>query len=267
MKIIISHDVDHLYRTDHLKDLIYPKLWVRETMNVFKGRITFRNWYLRMISPFNKIRHHINEVMEFDRKNGVPSTFYFGMSKGLGMSYGYQKAVPVIENVIQQGFEIGVHGIDYLTQEGINKEHERFREIIKNDDFGIRMHYVQYNKDTFRKLNKVKYLYDTSEFEKSKGNCIKSPYKVDKMWEFPLCIMDTYLPYDLDQAKELTIKLIQKAENKNLSYFSILFHDYQYCDAYSVYRDWYQWIIGWLKEQNYEFISYKNAVKELELQG
>lgn len=28
MKIIISHDVDHLYRSDHYKDLIIPKLFV-----------------------------------------------------------------------------------------------------------------------------------------------------------------------------------------------------------------------------------------------
>ena len=36
MKIIVSHDVDHLYGSDHYKDLIYPKLWLRETLSLLK---------------------------------------------------------------------------------------------------------------------------------------------------------------------------------------------------------------------------------------
>lgn len=35
MKIIVSHDVDHLYPSDHfLKDLILPKMWVRSFLHL-----------------------------------------------------------------------------------------------------------------------------------------------------------------------------------------------------------------------------------------
>lgn len=105
MKIIVSHDVDHLFATDHINDLIYPKLWVRETLRFMKGRISFKEWYLRMFSPFKRIRHCINEVMSFDRAHGIPSTFFFGMEKGLGMSYKREKALPIIKRVYENGFD------------------------------------------------------------------------------------------------------------------------------------------------------------------
>ena len=52
MKIIVSHDVDHLFATDHINDLIYPKLWVRETF-CYESRISFKVWYLRIFSPLS----------------------------------------------------------------------------------------------------------------------------------------------------------------------------------------------------------------------
>lgn len=264
MKIIVSHDVDHLFATDHINDLIYPKLWVRETLRFMKGRISFREWYLRMFSPFKRIRHCINEVMSFDRAHGIPSTFFFGMEKGLGMSYKREKALPIIKQVCENGFETGVHGIAFDNLEKIKNEYNAFTELVQKEPKGIRMHYVRHTKGTFEFLAQSGYKYDTSEFDKEKGSCLKAPYKVGDMWEFPLCLMDTYLPYDLEKSKTLTLDLLEQAEAIDMRFFTVLFHDSHYCDAYSVYRDWYRWLINYLEMGKYKFVSYQDAIGELE---
>lgn len=76
MKVIISHDVDHLFRDDHYRDLIYPKLWVRSSLELIKRKYSVREWFYRMLTPFSEERHHIPDTIAFDRKNGIESTFF-----------------------------------------------------------------------------------------------------------------------------------------------------------------------------------------------
>lgn len=264
MKIIVSHDVDHLFREDHYKDLIYPKLWARETISFVNKRISMKEWFLRVISPFKKKRHNIDKLIDFDSANDVPSTFFFGMAKGLGMSYSKKVACPIIESVREAGFDVGVHGIAYNNLDDIRKEFNCFMDLKIVDNFGIREHYVRFDNTTFENLSKAGYLFDSSEFDKSKGYCIKHPYQLNGMWEFPLTIMDGYLPYDLKSAKEKSIYILDKAVQFGLGYVSILFHDYMFCDAYQNRQEWYKWIIDHCRKSGYSFISYKEAIKELE---
>ena len=264
MKIIVSHDVDHLFREDHFRDLIYPKLWIRETLSFLNRKISTKEWFLRVISPFRKKRHNIEQLIDFDSANNVPSTFFFGMSTGLGMSYRKSVALPVIKLVHEAGFDVGVHGIAYNNLDEIKKEYNCFLDLNIIGNFGIREHYVRFDNVTFEYLSKAGYLFDSSEFDKSQGYCIKNPYQVSSMWEFPLTIMDGYLPHDLKSAKEKSINILDKAVQSGLEYASILFHDYLFCDAYQNRQEWYKWIIAHCKKSGYSFISYKDAIKELE---
>lgn len=264
MKVIISHDVDHLFRNDHYKDLIYPKLWVRSTLELLKRQYGVKEWFYRMINPFCKVRHHIPEVLNFDREHGIESTFFFGMSNGLGMSYSIDAARETIQYVLEQNFDVGVHGIAYNSFEKIKIEYNRLKKIIGTTSFGIRTHYVRFDNSTFKLFDECGYLFDTSKFDKANGSLLEKPYKVGSLWEFPLAIMDGYLPLKLEEKKSRTLDLIRVAEERNLPYLTILFHDYQFCKGYSTERDWYIWIVEWLKKHNYEFISYKNAILEME---
>ena len=267
MKIIISHDVDHLYVQDHLfKDLIIPKLWVRSLIQLCKGKINIRTFFYRILYIFSNRQNRIQEVMRKDEQYGIKSSFFFGMSNGLGMSYNLSRAIPYICDVKDKGFDVGVHGIEFKNYDEIKKEYDKFRSIIHADNFGIRMHYVRFDENTFEKLDKCGYLYDTTKFNKKEIE-ICAPYKVGNMWEFPLHIMDGYVFDDgeLEKGIEKTIKIIKEANEKNMPYCTILFHDYLYNDkCYPTGKEWYDWLLKYLKENGYECVSYRDAIGELE---
>lgn len=264
MKIIISHDVDHLYRRDHYRDLIFVKRAVRAGLEMVKQDISIKEFYYRIRGIFSYQQHHIEDVMKFDKMHHIPSTFFFGMKNGLGMNYSISDASPLVKAVKEKGFSVGVHGVAYNNKKLIIEEHASFEKIFSNSNFGIRMHYVRFDDSTFKYLSEAKYLFDTTEFDKKKGYCLKDPYRVNNMWEFPLCVMDGYLPKKLEEKKEATKVLLKEGEKKGLKYFTILFHDYLYSNAFMTMREWYKWLIDYLRAEGYEFISYENAIEELE---
>ena len=262
-KVIVSHDVDHLFARDHwFRDLIYPKMWIRNTLELIKREITCREWWLRNTSSFRKNRHNLDSLMDFDQKHGIPSTFFFGMNQGLGMSYKPEEAKPVILQVHDHGFAVGVHGIEYQDLNGIKKEYQTFQEVTGIEPCGIRMHYVRFDAQTFRKLADTGYVFDSTEFDKQNCGTRKEPYKVGNMWEFPLTIMDAYLPQQFEAAKKATLKLVQ--ECNGLQYISVLFHDFQFCDDYQDMRNWYIWLMEYFENSpEFEFVSYQDAMEEL----
>lgn len=264
MKVIISHDVDHLYSRDHwFRDLCYPKLVIRESINFCKGTITAKEWLLRISSLFRHNRNQIKELVDFDLSNDIHSTFFFGMAQGLGMSYKPHEAKSMIEYVKNRGLGVGVHGIAYENKQSIIKEYSSFTELMGFQPEGIRMHYVRYNSSTFNMLNETGYLYDSTQFDKEKGGCCHPPYHVGRMWEFPLTIMDSYLPENLEQAKKITIDKINEAEDKEIEYITILLHDPYFSEAYIAYKQWYIWLINYLKESGHVYVSFTEAVNYL----
>lgn len=270
MKIIISHDVDHLYASDHrTRDLIFPKLIVRSILQWLQRKIKFKTVIFRMFSIFEKRLNRIDEIMEKDKEYGIPSVFFFGMRQGLGMSYKKEEAISMIEKVKEAGFDVGVHGIAFEDKDEIQKEFEDFKGIVGNEQFGIRTHYVRFENNTFSYMDEAGYLFDSSQFNK-KHLELKKPYKIKNMWEFPLHIMDGYImPHgNLEQGIKNTMKAIKKAEEKGLPYCTVLYHDYQYNEkTYPAEKAWYDWLLNYIKAEGYECISYKKAINELEKQN
>jgi peptidoglycan/xylan/chitin deacetylase (PgdA/CDA1 family) len=266
VKIIISHDVDHLYSTDHWKhDLIIPKLWIRSFLHLCQRKISVKIFLRRIKYGFEKEWNHTREVLELDKKYGIPSTFFVGMSRGLGMSYSMKSAEKLIHHVKEQGFDVGVHGVAYADFEKMRKEYRRFKTIVGDYPFGIRMHYVRRDENTYHKLDKLGYIFDSTEFDK--GGRLKGPYKIDDMWEIPLHIMDGYVLEvgDSEAGKKNTVRLMKKAEKQGLPFCTILFHDYYYnAGCYPQEKQWYDWLLQYIEKQGYEYISFKDAIKELE---
>jgi hypothetical protein len=266
MKIIVSHDVDHLYPSDHIfRDLIFPKLWIRSFFEFIKGRIGFRTFCYRIISIFDKRLNRIPEIVEFDKKYNIPSVFFFGMDNILGLSYKRDIATLWIKFVIEKGLDAGVHGIEIENLRKMQNEFNDFQTISNLSSFGIRTHYVRYNENTFNKMASIGYLFDTSEFNEEK---IEStlPYKIVNMWEFPLYIMDGYIVQgDMEAAKKQTFEALEKARKADVKYFTFLFHDYMFNEkTYPIEKAYYEWFVHYSISNSLIFISYREAIAELE---
>ena len=133
------------------------------------------------------------------------------------------------------------------------------------DPCGIRMHYVRFDDKTFEKLADTGYVFDTTEFDKPNFGTRKPPYKIGNMWEFPLVIMDAYMPQKFQEAQKRTMEILDECREKALQYITVLFHGDQFCDDYQDMSDWYKWLMGFfVNSAGYEFGSYEEAIKELE---
>lgn len=266
MKIIISHDIDHLTVKEHLlKDLIIPKLIVRNQIELITGSVQLSEYFLRWKNILNNKMENIKEIVKFDKENGIPSTFFFGMNNGLGLSYSFNQAKQWIDYVEKNGFATGVHGINFNDFELMLMEYNKFKSVTSQKNFGIRMHYLRNNKDMHNKLSKIGYLYDATLYE------TKSSYEKDGIICFPLHIMDCYeiqnkkkfKKNNFEEFKKKTKEHIDELIDLKIDYLSINLHDVYFSSSYILYYNWYIWIIMFLKEKNFKFLNYHQAIKEI----
>jgi len=266
MKIIISHDVDHIKVWEHKKDLIIPKFLVRSMIELIIGKITGRECRLRYAGLFKNKWNNIEELIDFDAKESIPSTFFIAVNNALELRYSLKDAGFWIKKISQKNFDVGLHGIAFDNFKDIKNEYNIFKKILKLDDFGIRMHYLRSNDNTLKYLNKTGYIFDSTLYQ------FQNPFKVGNLWEFPLHIMDGYLFHKnsrwqnqtLEKVKDETKRKIGEAHKKNIKYFTILFHSRNFSDSFSSWKNWYIWVIEYLKSNEFKFINYREAIKELE---
>ncbi len=262
MKIIVSHDIDHLYWNEHyLKDLYFPGTIYRNSKGLLKGKISW-TLYKKRLKCWGRI-HKIPELIEFYKKVNSKANFFFGMDNALHLSYKYKKAKPWIDKLIKNGHKVGVHGIAYNNAKQIETEYKRFKNISNIKIFGIRTHYLRLNDRSHKMFDNQGYLYDSSI------NSIMKPFRVNRMWEIPISIMDAslvenaQLNQDLSIWKQNTLKHIEKAKEKKLPYFVINFHDVYFSDEFPIIREWFVWVVNLLRDENHQFITFEEAVNEL----
>jgi hypothetical protein len=267
MKVIISHDVDHITTWEHKCDLIIPKLLLRSLIELGSGYISSTEIVSRLkMIIFNNKYNNLKEIMVFNKENRIPSTYFIGVSKGNGLNYSINDARYWIKRVVNEGFAVGVHGISYDNFSDIKREYESFKSIVGTEKFGIRMHYLKQDHSTFETLNIANYLYDCTNTE------MRNPFKIGKLWEFPLHLMDINVMYKnsrrqnqtLRESQDTTKRIIEEGYEAGLKYFSILYHDRFFCDGFKTWKEWYIWLIKYLKENRFKFINYDEAVIELE---
>ncbi|MFH1004345.1 MAG: hypothetical protein V1781_02450 [Bacteroidota bacterium] len=265
MKAIISHDIDHLTVWEHYKDLIIPKFIVRAKIELLAGKISFSEYFSRLGDLFKNKWQNIDELILFNKEHQVQPTFFVGVNKGLGLVYSIDAAQFWVNRIRHQKCDIGLHGIAFSSLTDIMKEHDCFMKIAGTKEFGIRMHYLRMNEHTINYLSQTGYLFDATQHE------FKNPYRNGRMWEFPFQVMDGWIidknkrwqVQTLKQAIENTKRLIDKAQEMELKYFSIVFHDRYFNKSFRTWRDWYIWLIGYLKDNDIRFTSYSAAISEL----
>ncbi len=266
MKVIISHDVDHITVKEHLTDTIIPKFIVRNNIEWFSGKVSFKEKLNRFGNLFKNKWQNINEITDFNQKNDVPATFFVGVDNGVGLNYSIDLAEKWIKEIVKRGVDCGVHGIKYQTAEEVKQEYDLFKEISGLDNFGIRMHYLRNDKTTFNHLAKAGYIFDSTDYG------IKRHYKIDEMYEFPLHIMEGYelengkkwQSQTAEQAIKSTIQKIKEAEKEGIEYLTILFHDRYYDDSFVSWKKWYHEVIMYCKANGYSFVDYREAIAEIQ---
>lgn len=266
MKAIISHDIDHITVWEHWADGIIPKFIARTNIELALGKITFDEYLLRLSDLFKNKWQNINELIAFNKQHNVPNSFFIAVNNGLGLSYSLANSKFWINELQRQDCEVGLHGISFDTIEKIQHERDMFRSLSGLSSFGMRMHYVRKTDQTLDLLSEAGYTYDSTE------HSFHDPYKKNNMWEFPLQFMDGWLiekgkrwqTQSLNQTKENTKALLDKAFSEKLNYIGIDFHDRYFSKAYKTWMDWYVWMIDYLHQNGIQCINFKIAIEELE---
>lgn len=269
MKIIISHDVDHLYLKEHFKDSFLLGNLYRSLKYLAKGNISWNTFFKRFPSQLNRVK----ELHEFNKQAGVKATFFFGMRKGLNLSYHWKDTQPFIDYLLKEKVLIGMHGMGYNSYDLLLEETNRLKTMLpQHYPLGIRNHYLRMDESTLGVMDKIGFLFDSTYYttDNAKYYAAESVFLQGNIWEIPINIMDAGFvsnnQKELIDIKIKTLAKIQKAENNNQPFFVINFHDLYFSDAYPVYKQWYAWLISYFQEQNYEFIDFMQAVHILNKQ-
>ena len=80
MKVIISHDVDTVRPWEHRNDLIVPKFAIRFAVEWMLGHTRFNEVKGAISSLWSGKWQYLEELMDFDQANGVPSTFFVAVA-------------------------------------------------------------------------------------------------------------------------------------------------------------------------------------------
>jgi hypothetical protein len=227
-------------------------------------RISLTEAYLRYCNLFRNKWNNIMELMDFDERNEIPSTFFVAVNNGLGLNYGRKLSEKYITEILSHGFDCGVHGISWRNKESVDLEYSTFKNISGLNDFGIRMHYLRSDANIKKLLSNAGYIFDSTDYG------IKEHYEINSMIEFPLHIMEVY---ETDgkkkwqvkttmEAVESSIAKIKYAEENNIKYLTILFHDFYFDDSFLTRKNWYLEIIKYCKSRGYEFANYRTAIEE-----
>ena len=161
------------------------------------------------------------EWLRIENEMGVKSSFYFipfkdvaGIDAPKIREAKYDLDEGLIRRLVEGGWEVGVHGID--NWKSIEKGEEELERISKLTDtkVGTRIHWLFFDKDTWKRLDKAGYYYDTSfGYNEDVGFRagtlqVYQPGDVKNLVELPLNIQDgslfrrKYLNLSEEEAKK-----------------------------------------------------------------
>lgn len=258
MKIIVSHDVDHLYITEHFTDTFLPGSILRTAKSLFRSSISLKEAMQRYSFKVNRVK----ELHAFNKMHGVKETFFFGMRNGLNLSYNYTKAYPLIQYLLQEEVLVGLHGQGFNSHDLLKEEMQRISKVLPAGyPLGIRNHYLRQDEHTQNIMSQLGFRYDSTDY------FLEAPRKIGAMWEVPISVMDagfiSHYSNNMDLLKERTAEKINEALTKDLPYFVINFHDIFFNEGYPDFYKWYKWLIPFLAEREMEFVNFSEAVTEL----
>lgn len=187
-EIIPTHDIDNLFKYNNIKDLIRTVSGDIINRKSFKLVPKTINSYFKV--KLGKIKDPYDTFdyfMDISEKNNLKSHFYFvaGSKDEADVRYNFLKkeTKKCIENILQRGHKIGIHGgySSFNNENQFNKEISRFKIFKVNVDQG-RQHYLRFeNPKTWQIWNNAGMKYDSSI-----GYTNDSGFKAGTCYEYPV---------------------------------------------------------------------------------
>ncbi len=223
----LTHDVDHPtmrpHKFDHTMLGFLYRATVGSVMNFVRGRVTvedvFTNWGAALKLPFVHLGMAKDSWFQFDRylqlEKGHRSSFFvipFKDRPGLAeqgsapkiraCSYTMDGIAQPLKNLLAGGCEIGLHGIDAWKDSAKGTEElQQIRKFTGEQEVGVRMHWLYFNKQSPMTLEKAGATYDsTVGYNETIGyragtTQTYKPLQVTQLMELPMHVMDTALFY------------------------------------------------------------------------
>jgi len=248
--VCLTHDLDHpairRHRWDHTAAGFLCRATIGALLKFARGRSSvrslIRNWIAAAKWPFVQIglaqdfwANFHEQYLEID--SGLPSTYFVipfadrcgragsgFMPKHRAAGYGARDIEPTIRHILQNGDEIGLHGIDaWLDSEAGSRELEEIRSLTGKVETGVRMHWLYFDEQSPKKLECAGASYDsTIGYRETVGYRTGTtqaymPPGAKSLIELPLHAMDTalffpgYLGLTSKKASERLASLVSNA--------------------------------------------------------
>ncbi|MEY4385628.1 MAG: hypothetical protein RLY20_911 [Verrucomicrobiota bacterium] len=220
--VCLTHDIDfvgirrHLF--DHTMGGFLLRATVGSTMNLLRGKTSFArfaaSWAAALKLPFV----YLGLAKDF----WEPFEWYLKVEKGLSPTYylipfkhragdkltrpdasrrasGYGVAdIPEsVTRLLQEGCEVGVHGIDaWHSVEKGREEFSAVADVAGRKEMGIRMHWLAWGEESYRVLEQAGYSYDsTSGYNEAPGyrngaTQVFKPLPARSLMELPMHVQD-----------------------------------------------------------------------------
>ena len=160
-----SHDVDQVHRRDLV---VLARDLYRMGRDVLRGRFrsvasTVEEWTCRTDSYWN-----FEKWRRLEERLGVRSTFFFMEGprwSRYGRRYNTWKLRSVLKELVEGGWEVGLHGSYYAFRDArrLWKEREALEDIIEVRVRGNRQHYLRLDPErSFRCYEEAGFLYDAT---------------------------------------------------------------------------------------------------------
>jgi hypothetical protein len=258
----LSHDIDFWGIRNHKLDRTIRGFLFRASIGSLvlgvKGKLPLRkiirNWKAILSLPliymgFRKdFWFQIDKYKEIEKE--TKSTFFLipfkdkagdnipeHNAKRRSTKYDISDIGEVAKNLVKQGFEIGVHGIDAWHSVGKGRQElNQIIEFCRGSEIGIRIHWLYFNNNSYRILEEAGFTYDSTfgynDAVGYRGGTVQvfKPLNTKNLLELPLHIQDTALFFsrrmNLSERKafELCQELITKAKSHG-GVLTILWHD------------------------------------------
>jgi hypothetical protein len=257
----LTHDIDFAgirrHKFDHtMLGFLYRALF-GSLQNVLTNKGSwsklFKNWKASLSLPAVYMGMADDFWIQFNRyreiEEGLRSTFYIIPFKNLSgdnaekkdhrraTRYDVSDVKEEIQELLSNGCEIGVHGIDaWWNVEKGRSELKRICEATGSSEVGSRMHWLYFNHQSPKILEEAGFFYDsTLGYNGAAGYRTGTtqayrPIGVKKLWELPLNVQDTALFFpdrmalNEKEAWEIIDKLLDNA-GKYGGVLTINWHD------------------------------------------